>query len=211
MIPARTVHLILHRPCILGHTRTKLCIVQTHPPSTDLGSPAPFSFPFCLGVLQSLFPPPKHLPAACLRYQLPERRMVRVISPFLSLGDVRPASPSTACPAPLKMEVGMFSALFVQSHTPRASGRAVTNTPCVLKSVPGPARGEGHTGHEPSPNCTSPVSPPRCGLMLTIATNLLLWLLAVTNDTLHIEIESQLREVERRFAGKAPSSRPHRC
>ncbi|NXP18960.1 OTOP3 protein, partial [Scytalopus superciliaris] len=43
----------------------------------------------------------------------------------------------------------------------------------------------------------------RCGLMLTIATNLLLWLLAVTNDTLHVEIESQLREVERRFAGKA--------
>ncbi|NXK96319.1 OTOP3 protein, partial [Formicarius rufipectus] len=43
----------------------------------------------------------------------------------------------------------------------------------------------------------------RCGLMLTIATNLLLWLLAVTNDTLHMEIESQLREVEQRFAGKA--------
>ncbi|NWV85531.1 OTOP3 protein, partial [Dasyornis broadbenti] len=41
----------------------------------------------------------------------------------------------------------------------------------------------------------------RCGLMLTIATNLLLWLLAVTNDTLHMQIESQLREVERRFAG----------
>ncbi|NWV97766.1 OTOP3 protein, partial [Machaerirhynchus nigripectus] len=51
----------------------------------------------------------------------------------------------------------------------------------------------------------------RCGLMLTIATNLLLWLLAVTNDTLHVEIESQLREVERRFAGKAPSSHPHGC
>ncbi|NWV69257.1 OTOP3 protein, partial [Malurus elegans] len=34
----------------------------------------------------------------------------------------------------------------------------------------------------------------RCGLMLTIATNLLLWLLAVTNDTLHMEIEAQLRE-----------------
>ncbi|NXA91755.1 OTOP3 protein, partial [Melanocharis versteri] len=51
----------------------------------------------------------------------------------------------------------------------------------------------------------------RCGLMLTIATNLLLWLLAVTNDTLHVEIESQLREVERRFAGKAPSLLPHRC
>ncbi|NWI77435.1 OTOP3 protein, partial [Dryoscopus gambensis] len=51
----------------------------------------------------------------------------------------------------------------------------------------------------------------RCGLMLTIATNLLLWLLAVTNDTLHIEIESELREVERRFAGKAPSSHPHWC
>uniref|UniRef100_A0A8C5TUA9 Otopetrin 3 n=1 Tax=Malurus cyaneus samueli TaxID=2593467 RepID=A0A8C5TUA9_9PASS len=48
-----------------------------------------------------------------------------------------------------------------------------------------------------------------CGLMLTIATNLLLWLLAVTNDTLHMEIEAQLREVERRFAGKAPSQPPH--
>ncbi|NXM09227.1 OTOP3 protein, partial [Tyrannus savana] len=48
----------------------------------------------------------------------------------------------------------------------------------------------------------------RCGLMLTIATNLLLWLLAVTNDNLHVEIESQLREVERRFAGKAPFSHP---
>ncbi|KAM6403459.1 proton channel OTOP3 [Rhynochetos jubatus] len=41
----------------------------------------------------------------------------------------------------------------------------------------------------------------RCGLMLTIATNLLLWLLAVTNDTIHMEIESQLREVEQRLAG----------
>ncbi|NXP96548.1 OTOP3 protein, partial [Vidua macroura] len=51
----------------------------------------------------------------------------------------------------------------------------------------------------------------RCGLMVTIATNLLLWLLAVTNDTLHMEIESQLREVERRFAGKAPPSHPHCC
>ncbi|NXL72474.1 OTOP3 protein, partial [Leptocoma aspasia] len=51
----------------------------------------------------------------------------------------------------------------------------------------------------------------RCGLMLTIATNLLLWLLAVTNDTLHMEIESQLREVEQRFAGKALSAHPHWC
>ncbi|KAK0680635.1 OTOP3 protein, partial [Pygoscelis papua] len=49
----------------------------------------------------------------------------------------------------------------------------------------------------------------RCGLMLTIATNLLLWLLAVTNDTIHMEIESQLREVEQRFAGKAPFSHPY--
>ncbi|XP_009957683.1 PREDICTED: otopetrin-3 [Leptosomus discolor] len=46
----------------------------------------------------------------------------------------------------------------------------------------------------------------RCGLMLTIATNLLLWLLAVTNDTIHIEIESQLREVEERFAGNETTS-----
>ncbi|NXI40002.1 OTOP3 protein, partial [Galbula dea] len=48
----------------------------------------------------------------------------------------------------------------------------------------------------------------RCGLMLTIATNLLLWLLAVTNDTIHMEIDSQLREVDERFAGKAPFSHP---
>ncbi|XP_036250717.1 proton channel OTOP3 [Molothrus aeneus] len=41
----------------------------------------------------------------------------------------------------------------------------------------------------------------RCGLMVTTATNLLVWLLAVTNDTLHMEIESQLREVEQRFSG----------
>ncbi|NXC19262.1 OTOP3 protein, partial [Corythaeola cristata] len=46
----------------------------------------------------------------------------------------------------------------------------------------------------------------RCGLMLTIATNLLLWLLAVTNDTTHMEIESQLREVEQRFAGNDTTS-----
>ncbi|NWU59958.1 OTOP3 protein, partial [Dromas ardeola] len=51
----------------------------------------------------------------------------------------------------------------------------------------------------------------RCGLMLIIATNLLLWLLAVTNDTIHMEIESQLREVEQRFEGKAPFSHPYLC
>ncbi|NXV20367.1 OTOP3 protein, partial [Cepphus grylle] len=51
----------------------------------------------------------------------------------------------------------------------------------------------------------------RCGLMLTIATNLLLWLLAVTNDTIHMEIESQLREVEQRFEGKAPFSHCYLC
>ncbi|XP_017667402.1 PREDICTED: otopetrin-3 [Lepidothrix coronata] len=46
----------------------------------------------------------------------------------------------------------------------------------------------------------------RCGLMLTIATNLLLWLLAVTNDNLHVEMESQLREVEQRFEGNETAS-----
>ncbi|XP_015150947.2 proton channel OTOP3 [Gallus gallus] len=46
----------------------------------------------------------------------------------------------------------------------------------------------------------------RCGLMLTIATNLLLWLLAVTNDSIHMEIESQLREVEQRLAGNETDS-----
>ncbi|XP_054988264.1 proton channel OTOP3 [Sorex araneus] len=32
----------------------------------------------------------------------------------------------------------------------------------------------------------------RCGLMLTLATNLLLWILAVTNDSTHLEIEEEL-------------------
>ncbi|XP_064584668.1 proton channel OTOP3 [Zonotrichia leucophrys gambelii] len=41
----------------------------------------------------------------------------------------------------------------------------------------------------------------RCGLMVAVATNLLEWLLSVTNDTLHMEMESQLREVEERFTG----------
>ncbi|EMP30908.1 Otopetrin-3 [Chelonia mydas] len=35
----------------------------------------------------------------------------------------------------------------------------------------------------------------RCGLMLTMATDLLLWLLAVTNDSVHREIESALKVV----------------
>ncbi|KAF2982083.1 hypothetical protein EK904_000255 [Melospiza melodia maxima] len=34
----------------------------------------------------------------------------------------------------------------------------------------------------------------RCGLMVAVATNLLEWLLSVTNDSLHMEMESQLRE-----------------
>ncbi|XP_069728570.1 proton channel OTOP3 [Phaenicophaeus curvirostris] len=46
----------------------------------------------------------------------------------------------------------------------------------------------------------------RCGLMLTITTNLLLWLLAVTNDTIHMEFESQLRQVEQRLAGNETPS-----
>ncbi|NWH72838.1 OTOP3 protein, partial [Piaya cayana] len=46
----------------------------------------------------------------------------------------------------------------------------------------------------------------RCGLMLTITTNVLLWLLAVTNDTMHMEFESQLRQVEQRLAGNETPS-----
>ncbi|XP_026523199.1 proton channel OTOP3 [Notechis scutatus] len=34
----------------------------------------------------------------------------------------------------------------------------------------------------------------RCGLMLTLATNLLLWFLAVTNDTVHRQIESDFNQ-----------------
>lgn len=71
----------------------------------------------------------------------------------------------------------------------------------------------GHTSNNLHRQHTAevPFSSPRCGLMLTIATNLLLWLLAVTNDTIHMEIESQLRMVEQRFAGKAPFSHPYLC
>ncbi|XP_019370779.1 PREDICTED: otopetrin-3 [Gavialis gangeticus] len=41
----------------------------------------------------------------------------------------------------------------------------------------------------------------RCGLMLTVATNLLLWLLAVTNDSIHKEVDSQTQNQQQRFAG----------
>ena len=37
--------------------------------------------------------------------------------------------------------------------------------------------------------------------MLTLATNLLLWLLAVTNDSMHHEIESELNTLVKKFSG----------
>ncbi|XP_012369974.2 otopetrin-3 [Octodon degus] len=41
----------------------------------------------------------------------------------------------------------------------------------------------------------------RCGLMLTLATNLLLWVLAVTNDSMHHEIEAELNAMMEKFSG----------
>ena len=41
----------------------------------------------------------------------------------------------------------------------------------------------------------------RCGLMLTLATNLLLWLLAVTNDSVHREIETEVSALMEKFSG----------
>ncbi|XP_028745527.1 proton channel OTOP3 [Peromyscus leucopus] len=41
----------------------------------------------------------------------------------------------------------------------------------------------------------------RCGLMLTLATNLLLWILAVTNDSMHQEIEAELDALMEKFSG----------
>ncbi|KAM9597373.1 LOW QUALITY PROTEIN: proton channel OTOP3 [Trichechus inunguis] len=41
----------------------------------------------------------------------------------------------------------------------------------------------------------------RCGLMLTLATNLLLWVLAVTNDSMHHEIEAELSALMEKFSG----------
>ena len=42
----------------------------------------------------------------------------------------------------------------------------------------------------------------RCGLMLTLATNLLLWLLAVSNDSMHHEIEAELSALMKKISGK---------
>ncbi|XP_015670540.1 proton channel OTOP3 [Protobothrops mucrosquamatus] len=39
----------------------------------------------------------------------------------------------------------------------------------------------------------------RCGLMLTLSTNLLLWFLAVTNDTVHRQIESECNQSLQRY------------
>ncbi|CAO2646032.1 Proton channel OTOP3 [Lemmus lemmus] len=41
----------------------------------------------------------------------------------------------------------------------------------------------------------------RCGLMLALATNLLLWVLAVTNDSMHREIEAELDALMEKFSG----------
>ncbi|XP_078011868.1 proton channel OTOP3 [Phascolarctos cinereus] len=41
----------------------------------------------------------------------------------------------------------------------------------------------------------------RCGLMLTMATNLLLWILAVTNDSMHREIEAEMDALVEKFTG----------
>uniref|UniRef100_G1KER9 Otopetrin 3 n=1 Tax=Anolis carolinensis TaxID=28377 RepID=G1KER9_ANOCA len=46
----------------------------------------------------------------------------------------------------------------------------------------------------------------RCGLMLTLATNLLLWLLAVTNDSVHREIESELSQTAQESEGNGTIS-----
>nr|XP_060620706.1 proton channel OTOP3 [Anolis sagrei ordinatus] len=46
----------------------------------------------------------------------------------------------------------------------------------------------------------------RCGLMLTLATNLLLWLLAVTNDSIHREIESELSQTIQESEGNGTIS-----
>lgn len=42
---------------------------------------------------------------------------------------------------------------------------------------------------------------PRCGLMLALATNLLLWVLAVTNDSMHREIKAELSALVENFSG----------
>ncbi|XP_053067457.1 proton channel OTOP3 isoform X3 [Acinonyx jubatus] len=41
----------------------------------------------------------------------------------------------------------------------------------------------------------------RCGLMLTLATNLLLWVLAVTNDSMHREIKAELSALVENLSG----------
>uniref|UniRef100_A0A8C0XH21 C2H2-type domain-containing protein n=1 Tax=Castor canadensis TaxID=51338 RepID=A0A8C0XH21_CASCN len=46
----------------------------------------------------------------------------------------------------------------------------------------------------------------RCGLMLTLATNLLLWVLAVTNDSMHHEIEAELDALTEKFSGNGTNT-----
>ncbi|XP_012891978.1 PREDICTED: otopetrin-3 [Dipodomys ordii] len=46
----------------------------------------------------------------------------------------------------------------------------------------------------------------RCGLMLTLATNLLLWVLAVTNDSMHREIEAELSALMKKLSGNGTNT-----
>lgn len=48
----------------------------------------------------------------------------------------------------------------------------------------------------------------RCGLMLTLATNLLMWLLAVTNDSMHREVEAELNGLTDNFSGTEETRPP---
>lgn len=41
----------------------------------------------------------------------------------------------------------------------------------------------------------------RCGLMLTLATDLLLWVLDVTNDSMHHKIKAELNTLMENFSG----------
>lgn len=65
-------------------------------------------------------------------------------------------------------------------------------------------------GHlESHPGCVAECGTScRCGLMLTLATDLLLWVLAVTNDSMHREIEAELSALMEKLSGTEETRTP---
>lgn len=125
-----------------------------------------------------------------------------------------PPSPTHASPPQLPWEGWPWDYGLVGSRgAPRATPPEVLTAGRIwlwVRAVPPKAvmvkRGTHGAGQAVWAECSTSS---RCGLMLTLATNLLLWLLAVSNDSMHHEIEAELSALMKKLSGKRRRRPPH--